>query len=166
MGRYISPTIHSYEERFQIDGKEISPDKLEMYSPAWSAPWRRWRTRRQRRIMRCQDSSRAAFGFRGQPLRLPTLFEVETALAFLYFAEEGVDFALIETGMGGTCDATNVIEHPMLTVISSISYDHKAFLGIRCRRSPGRRQASSKSRCRSLCRKTCGSLPGSGGESP
>src|SRR5699024_8140549 len=62
-------------------------------------------------------------------LRQPTLFEVETALAFLYFAEEQVDVALIETGMGGTYDATNVIEHPLLTVISSVSYDHKAFLG-------------------------------------
>ena len=59
----------------------------------------------------------------------PTLFEVETAISFLYFAEEQVDFALIETGMGGTMDATNIIEHPLLTVISSISFDHKAVLG-------------------------------------
>ena len=59
----------------------------------------------------------------------PTLFEVETAISFLYFKEEKVDYALIEVGMGGRMDATNVIRHPELTVISSISYDHQAFLG-------------------------------------
>ena len=59
----------------------------------------------------------------------PTLFEVETALSFLYFKEEKVDYALVEVGMGGRLDATNVIKHPELTVISSISYDHKAILG-------------------------------------
>lgn len=54
---------------------------------------------------------------------------METAISFLYFKEEKVDYALIEVGMGGRMDATNVIRHPELTVISSISYDHQAFLG-------------------------------------
>lgn len=111
VGRYISPTIHSYEERFQINGQEISPEKLEKYYVRME--------RAMEQMERTQQPS----------LRQPTLFEVETALAFLYFAEEQVDVALIETGMGGTYDATNVIEHPLLTVISSVSYDHKAFLG-------------------------------------
>ena len=111
VGRYISPTIHSYEERFQINGQEISPEKLEKYYVRME--------RATEQMERTQQPS----------LRQPTLFEVETALAFLYFAEEQVDVALIETGMGGTYDATNVIEHPLLTVISSVSYDHKAFLG-------------------------------------
>ena len=111
VGRYISPTIHSYEERFQINGQEISPEKLEKYYVRME--------RAMEQMERTQQPS----------LRQPTLFEVETALAFLYFAEEQVDVALIETGMGGTDDATNVIEHPLLTVISSVSYDHKAFLG-------------------------------------
>ena len=111
VGRYISPTIHSYEERFQINGQEISPEKLEKYYV------------RMERAMEQMERTQQP------PLRQPTLFEVETALAFLYFAEEQVDVALIETGMGGTYDATNVIEHPLLTVISSVSYDHKAFLG-------------------------------------
>lgn len=108
VGRYISPTIHSYEERFQIDGEEIAPEKLERYYARMEEAMEKMRRR---------------------GLGEPTLFEVETALSFLYFAEEQVDFALIETGMGGTLDATNVIRHPLLTVISSISYDHKAFLG-------------------------------------
>lgn len=111
VGRYISPTIHSYEERFQINGQEISPEKLEKYYVRMECA--------MEQMERTQLPS----------LRQPTLFEVETALAFLYFAEEQVDVALIETGMGGTYDATNVIEHPLLTVISSVSYDHKAFLG-------------------------------------
>lgn len=111
VGRYISPTIHSYEERFQINGQEISPEKLEKYYVRMECA--------MEQMERTQQPS----------LRQPTLFEVETALAFLYFAEEQVDVALIETGMGGTYDTTNVIEHPLLTVISSVSYDHKAFLG-------------------------------------
>ena len=59
----------------------------------------------------------------------PTIFEAETAIALMYFRDEKVDYALIETGMGGLKDATNVIKHPFLTIITSISEDHKAFLG-------------------------------------
>lgn len=120
VGRYISPTIHSYEERFLIDGKEISPDRLEFCYV---------RMERAMAQMEKMQTERSHERMGRQPVRLPTLFEVETALAFLYFAEEEVDFALIETGMGGDLDATNVIKHPLFTVISSISYDHKAFLG-------------------------------------
>lgn len=108
VGRYVSPTIRSYEERFQINGEAIAPGKLETYY-----------TRMEATMKEMEEWSD----------RKPTLFEVETALAFLYFAEEGVDFALIETGMGGTLDATNVVEHPLLTIISSVSFDHKEFLG-------------------------------------
>ena len=130
VGRYISPTIHSYEERFQIDGKEITPDRLESCYARMEramAQMEKAQTESSHERTGQQPGQPSVSG--QQPARLPTLFEVETALAFLYFAEEGVDFALIETGMGGTLDATNVIEHPLLTVISSISYDHKAFLG-------------------------------------
>ena len=108
VGRYISPTIHSYEERFQINGEAITQEKLEQYYG-----------RMEEALFEMEEWSE----------RKPTLFEVETALAFLYFAEEGVDFALIETGMGGTLDATNVVERPLLTLISSVSFDHKEFLG-------------------------------------
>ena len=108
VGRYISPTISCYEERFQINGTYIAKDKLErLYGVVEEA-------------MRKEE---AKIGLR------PTLFEVETALSFLYFKEEKVDYALVEVGMGGRLDATNVIKHPELTVISSISYDHKAILG-------------------------------------
>ncbi|MDO5145971.1 MAG: folylpolyglutamate synthase/dihydrofolate synthase family protein [Eubacteriales bacterium] len=108
VGRYVSPTIRSYEERFQIDGREISAARLEQYFGT------------VRRAMEAVER-------RGE--KGATLFEAETALSFLWFAEEEVDFALIETGMGGELDATNVIEKPMLTVLSSISEDHKEYLG-------------------------------------
>ena len=108
VGRYISPTISRYEERFQINGMYITKEKLErLYGIVEKA-------------MRREEEKTGL---------KPTLFEVETALSFLYFKEEHVDYALVEVGMGGRLDATNVIKHPKLTVISSISYDHKAFLG-------------------------------------
>lgn len=108
VGRYISPTISCYEERFQINGKYITKDKLaRLYNIVEEA------------MKREEEKT----GLK------PTLFEVETAISFLYFKEEEVDYALIEVGMGGRMDATNVIRHPKLTVISSISYDHQAFLG-------------------------------------
>lgn len=108
VGRYISPTISCYEERFQINGEYIIKDKLaRLYNIVEEA------------MKREEEKT----GLK------PTLFEVETAISFLYFKEEKVDYALIEVGMGGRMDATNVISHPELTVISSISYDHQAFLG-------------------------------------
>ncbi len=108
VGRYISPTISCYEERFQINGEYITKDKLaRLYNIVEEA------------MKREEEKT----GLK------PTLFEVETAISFLYFKKEKVDYALIEVGMGGRMDATNVIRHPELTVISSISYDHQAFLG-------------------------------------
>lgn len=57
-----------------------------------------------------------------------TFFEITTALAFMYFAKQKVDFAVIETGLGGRLDATNIL-HPILTIITSISLEHQEFLG-------------------------------------
>lgn len=108
VGRYISPTISCYEERFQINGEYITKDKL---------------ARLYNIVEEAMKREEEKIGLK------PTLFEVETAISFLYFKEEKVDYALIEVGMGGRMDATNVIRHPELTVISSISYDHQSFLG-------------------------------------
>ena len=108
VGRYISPTISCYEERFQINGEYIIKDKLaRLYNIVEEA-------------MKREEEKTGL---------TPTHFEEETAISFLDFKEEKVDYALIEVGMGGRMDATNVIRHPELTVISSISYDHQAFLG-------------------------------------
>jgi dihydrofolate synthase/folylpolyglutamate synthase len=62
-------------------------------------------------------------------LESPTAFEAETVMSFEYFVMQDCDFVVLETGMGGRLDATNVIEKPLLTVITSISMDHMAFLG-------------------------------------
>ncbi len=59
----------------------------------------------------------------------PTIFEIETAAAFLWFYEKKPDVVLLETGMGGELDATNLITHPLASVITSISMDHMQFLG-------------------------------------
>jgi dihydrofolate synthase/folylpolyglutamate synthase len=61
-------------------------------------------------------------------LNPPTFFEIYTAMAFLFFAEAGVDLALVETGLGGRLDATNVVE-PLVTVITTLGYDHTEILG-------------------------------------
>lgn len=108
VGRYLSPVIASYEEKFQINGSLIHPDVLEELF---------------KRVLQADAQSRQ------KGTRPATLFEIETAIAFLWFAECKVDFALIECGMGGLEDATNVIKAPFLSVITSISYDHMQFLG-------------------------------------
>lgn len=59
----------------------------------------------------------------------PTPFEIETAAAFLYFKEENCDLVLLETGMGGNLDATNIVKNTKLAVLVSISMDHMSFLG-------------------------------------
>ncbi len=108
VGRYLSPTIRGYRERFQINGVFISEEELaDLYC-----------------LIKKADDRIQGKGFPG-----PTLFEVETALAFLFFAAHKVDYALVETGMGGREDATNIMDHPLLTVITSISMDHTAWLG-------------------------------------
>ncbi len=59
----------------------------------------------------------------------PTLFEIMTAAAWLYFAQENVDVAVVEVGLGGRLDATNVCDHPLLSIITSLSRDHWQVLG-------------------------------------
>jgi dihydrofolate synthase/folylpolyglutamate synthase len=59
----------------------------------------------------------------------PTQFEIETAIAFLWFHQSNCDIVVLETGLGGRLDATNVVEKPLVSVITSISYDHMSYLG-------------------------------------
>ena len=58
-----------------------------------------------------------------------TIFEITTAAAFLYFSRTGSDYLLLETGLGGRLDATNIIDQPLITIITPISIDHQDFLG-------------------------------------
>ena len=108
VGRYLSPTITAYEERFQINGDYIKPEDLEILYD---------------RVLEADRLSQDA------GVRQATLFEIETAIAFLWFKERKVDFALIECGMGGREDATNVFDRPLLSIITSISFDHMQCLG-------------------------------------
>lgn len=72
-----------------------------------------------------------------------THFEATTAAAFLAFSEVPADLLILEVGLGGRFDATNVVDHPALSVITPVDFDHKAFLGSDLRSIAGRRPASS-----------------------
>ncbi len=108
VGRYISPTLFCYLERFQINGRYMEEQEFAaLFSVVMTG---------------LSDMEKA-----GEPL--PTAFEIETAIAFLYFLEQKVDLVVLETGMGGRLDATNVVEQPLCTVFTSIGMDHMQFLG-------------------------------------
>ena len=101
VGLYTSPHLVDFRERIRVNGKPIPKE----------------------RVIDFVERERAFF----EPLA-PSFFELTTALAFLYFAEEKVDFAVIEVGLGGRLDCTNLIS-PELCVITNISLDHTQFLG-------------------------------------
>lgn len=103
-GLYTSPHLTDFSERFRINGRSISEVKLERYIE----------------MMEDADSS--------IDCRPATFFEISTAIAYQSFADETVDIAIIETGMGGRWDATNVVI-PLLSVITHIDIDHTNFLG-------------------------------------
>ena len=105
--RFATPAVGEYLEAFTINGATISE---ELYSSA-------------------AERVKAAITQLEKESIFPTSFEAECAIAFLAFSELAPDFALIECGMGGLLDATNVIKKPALSVITSISKDHTGFLG-------------------------------------
>lgn len=101
VGLYTSPHLVDFRERIRVNGTCIPEE----------------------RVVRFVEEERAFF----EPLH-PSFFEITTALAFLYFAEQKVDIAVIEVGLGGRLDCTNIIS-PLLSVITNISFDHVQFLG-------------------------------------
>ncbi len=108
VGRYISPVIFEYRERIQVNGRMITKKYL------------------------CQGMERiraVCEEMTGRGLPQPTAFEIETALGFLYFKEKHCDIVVLETGMGGALDATNIVEDTAVAVITSVSMDHMSFLG-------------------------------------
>lgn len=107
-GRYISPTVKEYRERFQIDGRMITQSGLCKY---------------------LEQVKEAAEAMAAEELPHPTAFEVETAVAFLYFLDKQCDIVVLETGMGGALDATNVITTTLAAVLTSVSMDHMGVLG-------------------------------------
>ena len=107
-GRYLSPTLFSYRGRIQVDGEYISREALARLTTAVRA---------------------ASEDMRACGLETPTVFEVETAISFLYFAEKQCDMVVLETGMGGALDATNIVRTTVLEILMPISMDHMDFLG-------------------------------------
>lgn len=108
VGRYVSPTIFEYRERIQVNNRSITQKALCE------------QVERMQAI--CQE-----LVAEGKPH--PTPFEVETAMAFQYFRDSGCDIVVLETGMGGRLDATNIIENTLVAVLVSVSMDHMQYLG-------------------------------------
>lgn len=107
VGRYNSPVVFEKWENITINNQKLT----------------------NRRFSELVEKMKPAILQAEQNDRLPTVFELETALAYLYFAEEECDFAVIECGLGGLNDATNVTAATCLSVITSVSKDHIAYLG-------------------------------------
>lgn len=103
-GLFTSPHLISFRERIKINGAPIPKERLAEITE---------------KIKQCAND---------MPDK-PTEFEIATAAAFMYFYEEKCDIAVLETGLGGRLDATNIIKSPLLSVITGISLDHTAILG-------------------------------------
>lgn len=108
VGRFISPTLYEYRERIQINGIYITEEDF---------------GRLMDTVVPVMEDMKQA----KEPL--PSPFEIETALSFLYYREKKCDLVLLECGLGGKTDATNVIKTTELAVITSISMDHMEYLG-------------------------------------
>ena len=107
-GVYTSPVVYTYGEQFRINGKMITGEQYTQLAEKMKNAV----TRMERRGLAC-----------------PSNFELETVLAILFFAEQRCDYSILECGMGGRDDATNVIPAPVLAIFASISMDHTEFLG-------------------------------------
>jgi dihydrofolate synthase / folylpolyglutamate synthase len=109
VGLYTQPHLHTFRERIVVDARPIAPDEF---------------ANRLETLAVAVAAGRERHPAEGDP----TTYEIATALAFQYFADAGVDLAVVEVGMGGTWDATNVVD-PAVSVITSLSLEHTAILG-------------------------------------
>jgi dihydrofolate synthase/folylpolyglutamate synthase len=107
-GHFSSPAVYAYEEMFQIDTKPVEKEKL---------------------IRLCEEIRVVCEQMEKDGYPHPTLFEVEAACAYLLFYREQCQIAVMEAGMGGAEDATNVVPCPVLSILTSIGIDHTRFLG-------------------------------------
>ncbi len=106
VGRYTSPHLVDWTERICLNEKPIAETKF----------------------IELLDTIQSYISLENEA-EIPTQFEVITAAAWLYFAQEKVDIAIIEVGLGGRLDATNVVEHPLVSIITSLSWEHWQVLG-------------------------------------
>lgn len=107
VGRYCSPAVFSPLECWQYNGENITEEEY----------------------AECMSQVKEACDIVIAKGIQPTVFEIETAMAFVYFSKKKPDVLLLETGMGGETDATNVVGNPLACVFTTISYDHMQFLG-------------------------------------
>ncbi|MCM1305655.1 MAG: bifunctional folylpolyglutamate synthase/dihydrofolate synthase [Butyrivibrio sp.] len=108
VGKYISPAIFNCREEIQVNDRNITVKAF------------------------CQGLERIrdiCGEMTAEGLPHPTAYEIKTALGFLYFREKKCDIVVLETGMGGRLDATNIVENTLVAVIASVSMDHMKFLG-------------------------------------
>lgn len=108
VGKFISPHLIHYNERISVNNNIISDSEMENL------------------INKIDPSIRKYNSISDVPV---TLFELETTMAFLYFEQKKCDFIVLETGLGGLYDCTNIIKHPLVSIITSIGYDHMHILG-------------------------------------
>ena len=108
VGLYLSPYVYDVRERIQINGAMIS-----------RADFARWVTAIQPHVAALEETEHGP----------TTEFELKTAVGLCYFAEQAVDYAVLEVGLGGRLDATNVVPRPLVTVITNIGLDHTELLG-------------------------------------
>ncbi|SHJ67866.1 bifunctional folylpolyglutamate synthase/dihydrofolate synthase [Tepidibacter formicigenes] len=108
VGLYTSPYLETFTERIRINGENIKEEELA----------------RVTQIVKEKVQVMVNRGYNH-----PTEFEIVTAIAFYYYKEQNVDFLVLEVGMGGRFDATNVVKKPLICVITPISMDHTDYLG-------------------------------------
>ena len=107
-GLFISPYLEEFTERIQVNNKPIDKDSLSRITT----------------LVKDKIDIMLSEGYNH-----PTEFEVVTAIGFEYFKEQNIDFLVLEVGLGGRFDSTNIVKSPLLSVITSISYDHTEYLG-------------------------------------
>ncbi len=107
-GKFISPNMIDVTERISIDGVDISQNELDEI---------------------LTDVEKSAKEVEKEKGAMPTQFEIWTAAAFIYFAKNDCDIVVLETGLGGRLDATNIIKAPLVSVIAKIDVDHTEYLG-------------------------------------
>jgi len=110
VGKYTSPAVQSKEEQIQINERWISPREYNQLKEE---------VLRAGKLIPEQEGKKIA----------PTLFEIETAMALLFFRRAGCDIVVLEAGLGGQGDATNVVKNTLVAVLTSISKDHMEYLG-------------------------------------
>lgn len=132
VGRYCSPSVFSYEEKIQT----------------FSVKEKKWNNIPERQVADILTMIKeAADSMEAEGLSYPTVFEMETAMAFCYFFRMNCRYVVLETGMGGDLDATNIVSSVCCSVFVSISIDHSRILGNSLREIAGHKAGIIKPGC-------------------